>query len=234
MSNRTRFSQITRKQVRAVDQIAIELFGVPGVVLMENAARGAVDILAARQPQCVRICCGKGNNGGDGLAMARHLDLVGIPVKTLLFCPPSEITGDAAIQLGIVQKAQLPLEIIPADLTDAALDQLLAGADWIVDALLGTGLQGNPRPPLDRVIRAMNRSAAATLAVDLPSGLDCDLGTPGDPTVEAEVTVTFVAPKLGFAADAAQPYIGQVVTVDIGAPRQALEQAVRTAGANDQ
>lgn len=227
MPNHTGFSQITRQQVRAVDQIAIHQFGVPGVVLMENAARGCVDILAARKPQCVRICCGKGNNGGDGLAMARHLDLLGIPTKTLLFCSSEEITGDAAIQLNIVQQAGLPLEILAADSTDETLDQLLAGADWIVDALLGTGMQGNPRAPLDQVIRAINRSSAKTMAIDLPSGLDCDAGTPGEPTVEATVTVTFVAPKLGFAAESAKPYLGEVVTVDIGAPRQAIEQAMR-------
>ncbi|MCC9604748.1 NAD(P)H-hydrate epimerase [Blastopirellula sp. JC732] len=225
MSNGTSLSQITRQQVRAVDRISIENFGVPGVVLMENAARGCVDILAAHGARCVRICCGKGNNGGDGLAMARLLDLRGIPTQTLLFCPPTEITGDAAVQLNIVQKAELPLVIVPADATDEALDQLLSGADWIVDALLGTGMRGNPRSPLDRVIQAINRSDAQKLAVDLPSGLDCDLGTPGEPTVEATVTATFVAPKVGFAVETAKRYLGEVVTVDIGAPRQAIERA---------
>lgn len=219
-------SQISRAQVRAVDQISIEKFGVPGVVLMENAARGCVDILADRGAKCVRICCGKGNNGGDGLAMARLLDLAGIQAKTLLFCPPDEIAGDAAVQLNIVQKAGLPLEIIPSDVTDETLDCLLTDADWIVDALLGTGMQGDPRPPLDRVIAAINRSDAKRMAVDLPSGLDCDKGTPGDPTVEATVTVTFVAPKLGFAAETAQAYLGEVITAGIGAPRQAIEQAI--------
>ncbi|TWT31560.1 Bifunctional NAD(P)H-hydrate repair enzyme Nnr [Blastopirellula retiformator] len=219
-------SQISRAQVRAVDQISIEKFGVPGVVLMENAARGCVDILADRGAKCVRICCGKGNNGGDGLAMARLLDLRGIPTKTLLFCPPDEITGDAAVQLNIVQKAGLPLEIIPADVTDKTLDRLLIDADWVVDALLGTGMQGDPRPPLDRIIQAINRSSAKRLAVDLPSGLDCDQGTPGDPTVDATVTATFVAPKKGFAAESAKPWLGEVVTADIGAPRQAIEMAM--------
>ncbi|UUO08646.1 NAD(P)H-hydrate epimerase [Blastopirellula sp. J2-11] len=227
MPKPTSFPQITRQQVRAVDQIAIEQFGVPGVVLMENAALGCVDILAARSAQCVRICCGKGNNGGDGLAMARHLELLGIPTQTLLFCPAGEITGDAAIQLNILQKSGLPLEIIPANVTDEALDRLLLDADWIVDALLGTGIKGNPRAPMDRVIRAINRSKAQRMAVDLPSGLDCDAGTPGDPTVQATVTVTFVAPKIGFATETAKPYLGEVVTVGIGAPRQAIEQAMR-------
>lgn len=225
-------SPISRQQARMIDQVAINRYGVPGAVLMENAARGCAEILAARRPRRVILCCGKGNNGGDGLAMARHLDLLGVATQTLLFSSPDEIRGDAALQLNIVRQADLPLEIVPAEVSDAALDQLLQNADWIVDALLGTGVQGKPRAPLDQVIRAINRSGAQRMSIDLPSGLDSDTGTPADPTIAASVTVTMVAPKLGFSADSAKPYLGEVLTTGIGAPQKAIETALKEAAAD--
>jgi NAD(P)H-hydrate epimerase len=100
----------------------------------------------------------------------------------------------------------------------------LAGAEWIVDALLGTGARGAPRPPLDVVIHALNQHSAHKLAVDLPSGLDCDTGEPAEPTIRADHTATFVAPKLGFANPLAAESLGQLHVVDIGAPRRLIEE----------
>jgi len=218
---------LSRQEVREFDRRAIEELGIPGVVLMENAGRGAAEVLVrlgCRGP--VVICCGKGNNGGDGFVIARHLDNRSISVRVLLFARPEDLTGDAAVNYQIIARSGLPIEIYAGESWDEkTLQAELAKAEWIVDALFGTGLTGPVKKPLDRVIAAINASQTHVLAVDIPSGLDCDTGQPLDPTVRAEHTVTFVAEKKGFAQSSAKEWIGQVHVVDIGAPRRLLEAA---------
>jgi len=220
---------LSRVQVREFDRRAIEEYGVPGVVLMENAGRGAAALLrslGASGP--VAICCGKGNNGGDGFVIARHLDLRKIDVQVLLFCRPDELGGDAKINYEVLVKAAVPI-VIHADQhsSDDFLKSELSGADWIVDALFGTGLQGPVRPPIDRVIAAINDSGSKVFAVDIPSGLDCDTGEPLGATVRAQHTATFVAKKAGFLKPSATAWTGVVHVVDIGAPRRLLEEVIR-------
>jgi NAD(P)H-hydrate epimerase len=209
---------MTREQVRAFDKHAIEQLGIPAAVLMENAGRGATDVLKSLGVHgLVVICCGKGNNGGDGLVIARHLANAAIKACTLLFSMPEDLAADAALQWTIVQRLNLETRLIldvHYDLEE--LSKVLAGAEWIVDALFGTGLKGPVRAPLDRVIEAINASPARKLAVDIPSGLDCDSGEPMGPTICADHTVTFVAPKVGFANPAAAAFTGHVHVVDIG------------------
>jgi NAD(P)H-hydrate epimerase len=215
---------LSREQVRAIDRRAIEEFGVPGAVLMENAGRGAAEVLlalGARGP--VVICCGKGNNGGDGFVIARHLDNRAVPVRVLLFARPEELTGDAALNYEIVRRSGIPIEVRAGQTVDGeALRRELAAAEWVVDALFGTGLAGAVRPPFDAVIGAVNASGARVLAVDIPSGLDCDTGQPLGAAVRARHTVTFVAMKKGFAQPAAREWVGEVHVADIGAPRAAI------------
>jgi NAD(P)H-hydrate epimerase len=211
---------LSRDEVRALDRRAIADFGVPGVVLMENAGRGAAEVLlglGVHGP--VAICAGKGNNGGDGFVIARHLDIHNIPVRLLVFANPEELSGDAGINFRIIEKSGLPIAVFGAGVDRATVEPELAPAEWIVDALFGTGLTGPVRAPFDRVIAAIEASPAKVLAVDIPSGLDCDTGQPLGPTVRADHTVTFVAPKRGFAEPAARDWIGQVHVVGIGAPR---------------
>lgn len=208
---------LSRDQVREVDRRAIEDFGLPGVVLMENAGRGVVDVLlrlGVRGP--VAICCGKGNNGGDGYVIARHLDNHGVAVVVHLFARPDDLTGDAAIHFRVLARSGLPI-VIHADSQSEAVE--FNGVEWIVDALFGTGLTGPIRPPLDNVVRRINASGARVLAVDIPSGLDCDTGQPTGDVVLAQHTVTFVAVKKGFSAPDAIPFLGTVHVVDIGLPR---------------
>src|SRR5438132_5391384 len=211
---------LSRDEVRAVDRWAIEELGVPGVVLMENAGRGAAELLLALGIHGrVVICCGKGNNGGDGFVLARHLHIQSVPVQVLLFTRPEELTGDAAINYQIVTKSGLPTKTLAGpDIDGTALRHELAGAEWVVDALFGTGLSGPVRPPFDTVIAAIIDSGARVLAVDIPSGLDADTGLPLGPTVRAERTVMFVTEKKGFANPAAGAWLGQVHVVGIGAP----------------
>lgn len=220
---------LSRDEVREVDRRAIAECEMSGLVLMENAGRGCVDLLCqlgCRGP--VAIVCGKGNNGGDGFVIARHLDLRGIAVKVLLLASPVDVEGDAAANLRILQHCDLPivdLSVVASGAFDPGrLMTELAGAEWIVDALLGTGARGIPRPPLDTAIRVLNQHSAHKLAVDLPSGLDCDTGEPADPTFRADHTATFVAPKLGFANPHAAEFLGQLHVLDIGAPRRLIEQ----------
>src|SRR5262245_49465796 len=176
---------LSRQQLRELDRRAIEDYGVPGVVLMENAGRGSAELLLALGISgWVVVCCGKGNNGGDGFVIARHLDNHGVAVRVLLFCRPDELTGDAALNYQILARAQIPLVLHAGPpLEIGAVARELAGAEWIVDALFGTGLTGAVRPPFDQVISAINAAAARVFAVDIPSGLDCDTGEPLGPTV---------------------------------------------------
>lgn len=215
---------LSRAEVRAVDRRAIEEYGVPGAVLMENAGRGATELLCALGVEgLVTICCGKGNNGGDGFVMARHLDNREVPVRVLLFAKPEDLAGDAAINYGIIARSGLPLDVRVQPPDRESLTRELAGSEWIVDALFGTGLSGPVRPPFDEIIAAINASGAHVFAVDIPSGLDCDTGQPLGSTVKAEHTATFVALKKGFAEPAAREWLGQVQVIDIGAPRTLLE-----------
>src|SRR5438045_1548148 len=141
---------LTREQAREVDRRAIEEFGIPGVVLMENAGRGAAELLRSLGVHSrVVICCGKGNNGGDGFVIARHLANHGVAVHVLLFVAPDGLTGDAAVNYRIVAAMGLPLAVHAGPALDlGAVRRELADAEWVVDALFGTGLSGPVRPPL--------------------------------------------------------------------------------------
>ena len=215
----------TREQSRMVDQLAVREFGFCGLVLMENAGRGVADVLCRLGiAGPVVICCGKGNNAGDGFVIARHLDLRGHRVRVLLWADPEELTGDAAANFHILTKTDVPIEVFDAAYDAARLSTLLADAAWIVDALLGTGARGEPRPPIDAVIDQLNAAAAPKLAVDLPSGLDCDTGQPAGHTIRAAETCTFVTAKAGFSAPAAAAYVGRLHVLDIGVPRKLIER----------
>jgi len=212
---------LTRAEVREVDRRAIEDFGLPGIVLMENAGRNAALLLHERAPAArVAIVCGKGNNAGDGFVIARHLVALGHDVRLLLACDPADYRGDAAINWHVVEKMGVPADRL-ADAPREAWERALGGADWIVDALLGTGATGVPRGTIAMAIEAVNhvaaRDHAAVFAVDLPSGLDCDTGDAPGACVRATLTGTFVAPKVGFERPSAAAWLGEVRVLDIGA-----------------
>jgi NAD(P)H-hydrate epimerase len=219
---------LSRAEVREIDRRAIEAFGVPGVVLMENAGAGAARLLESLGIDGpVSIACGKGNNGGDGFVIARHLDIAGHAVKLLLTCRPEDIRGDAAVNLRIAERAGLPIECL-ADADRLAWEAALGGAGWIVDALLGTGSSAAPTGAVAHAIAAVNalraRGGLRVFAVDLPSGLDCDSGTAAGDCVRADVTATFVARKRGFDATGAAALTGAVHVIGIGAPRAVLDR----------
>lgn len=222
---------LTRAQSRAVDQWAIENLGVSSLVLMENAGRGTADVLEREGISGpVVICCGSGNNGGDGLVLARHLDLRGHSVQVFVWSEPDRLSEDARANADIAERLGLPVEYIGRDAQSideglARLEAVLSQADWAVDGLLGTGSQGDPRSPYDRVIEAMNAASACRLALDVPSGLDCETGEPAAITFLARLTCTYASLKVGYQEAAAQRSLGRVEVVDIGLPERAIREA---------
>jgi len=216
--------------VREVDRRAIHELGIPGIVLMENAAREAANIALewlGAAPGTTWIFCGPGNNGGDGYAMARWFAISGKPVELVPFTPAEAARGDAAIMRTIAARTGVPEHLIREAEDLEVLAERLAQSPMIVDALLGTGFRGEPRSPLDAGIRAINAarsaSGARVLAIDVPSGLDADSGVPAEATVRADRTVTFVAPKLGFGNDGAAEFTGEVSVAGIGVPPELVE-----------
>ncbi len=220
---------LTRAESRQVDQLAIESFGMSGLVLMENAGREAARVIAARYPPAdICILCGKGNNGGDGYVIARHLQLAHAAasegqatVQIVSVVDPAELAGDAAVNAQIARLAEIPMAVV----TDSQqLSAAVGTPSLIVDCLLGTGAQGNPRGVYAEAICLANALPARRIAIDLPSGLDADSGAVGEPTFCAELTLTMVAAKVGFATATAKAVLGEVVVIPIGVPLRLLER----------
>ena len=215
---------LSRDEVRTLDAAAMNELGVSGMILMENAARGACDILVQHfgikqhQGRPTTIVCGPGNNGGDGLAIARQLLAIGVPVDIHLVRGQKTLSHDAAENLAILKRAGVEVcELKTQEMLDLHLSRLTT-ADVVVDCLLGTGVKGAPQEPFASIIRSINGSAARTLAVDVPSGLDCELGTADGDCIKAVRTVTFVGWKRGFLLNSVQQFTGEVSVAHIGIP----------------
>lgn len=215
---------LTRDQGREIDRLAIETIGIPGVILMENAGRSAAEyLLHLGVKKKVTICCGKGNNGGDGFVVARYLDNHNIPLRILVFADPNDITGYAKIHFNIALKLDLPMVYLAKTPTDIQfLDAEFSSSEWIVDALLGTGVNGSVQSPLKEAILAVNRAKAKVLAIDIPSGLDCDTGNPLGYAIQADHTITFVGLKKGFLTQNAKTYTGKIQVSGIGIPKKLI------------
>lgn len=226
---------LTRDQLRALDREAVAVLGLPSVLLMENAAIGAAAVIAEtltdqpnREPAPVLIIAGGGNNGGDGIALARHLCILGIPARLVIAARESDLSPDAAANARALRSTGTPTAYNADDPAAEIRPQPDSPApSVIVDALLGTGLTRPVSGPLAAVIDAINDARTASpattvVALDLPTGLDADtgapLGSPRHPTVKADITVTFAALKPGFFTLEAQPYLGEVSLVPIGVP----------------
>ncbi|MCC6661678.1 MAG: NAD(P)H-hydrate epimerase [Phycisphaerales bacterium] len=219
----------SRHALAEIDRLCVERYGLPSIVLMENAAIGAsrLALTEFRLAPGARalIACGTGNNGGDGLAIARHLHNAGVATRIVMAGPETRLTPDAATNYRAVRAMNLSVTEGGAATCCAAVAAWRG--DLLIDALLGTGLSTPVHPPLDGFIAAMNDSAAAgapVLAVDLPSGLDCDTGEPLGVAVRATLTASFVGRKKGFGNPAAAAYTGRVVCVGIGAPRDLVDR----------
>ena len=222
---------LTREQVREIDRRAAEEFGLPTLVLMENAGRGSAELLMRLNPERKRtmILCGPGNNGGDGFVMARHLDNHGWPVVVQAFAAEDQLAGDAAVNFGVLARSGVPLgRCHPANFLEGSrfLPFMMSfdPVGWVVDALFGTGLTRPLDAPFAQLAALLAAAGKPVLALDLPSGLDCDTGEPTGPAVRATHTATFVAPKRGFLNPAAGAWTGEVHVIDIGAPRALVDE----------
>ena len=228
---------LTREQARQTDRIAIEQYGIDGLILMENAGRWcaqvAAEMLGCPDGARVLVLCGKGNNGGDGFVMARHLSNWGAEPEVLLLAKTDDVLAagtDASANLGVILNMGIPVVEVPAPEQVLAALRERQDCDLIVDGLLGTGARGDVREPFLSAIRAVNDCPRPVLAVDVPSGLDCDTGEPLGEAVRADRTVTFVAGKVGFARPGAQQYTGRVEVAEIGIPRAVLDAVVHGEG----
>jgi NAD(P)H-hydrate epimerase len=219
--------RLTRAQAREVDRLAVQRYRMPSILLMENAARAVADaaceMLGGDCSAPVVILCGGGNNGGDGLAAARHLHNRGAAVTLALTIDPAKYHGDALVNWHIAQAMGLPT--VQADPSRLQHSHALL----VVDAVFGTGLTTPPREGFREIVDAVTSRGVPVLAVDLPSGMDCDTGLPLGSCLPATRTVTFVAEKTGFADPGAQALTGLVTVADIGCPRELIDQAANAA-----
>lgn len=221
----------TREQIRELDRIAIEEYGVPGVILMENAgrwcARTADRMLEGARGKTVTTVCGKGNNGGDGFVVARHLANWGAEVSVLLLGRAEEVAedgGEAAVNLRIALKMGLAVRELETQPDVAEALRGHAETHLLVDALLGTGLTSEVRQPYRTAIERINAAPAPVLSVDVPSGLNCNTGRALGVAVRADRTVTFALRKQGFDRPGAEAHTGRVEVAEISVPRAAIER----------
>jgi len=218
---------LIRDQLRQIDRLSTERYHIPSIVLMENAARAVVKeaclMLAGECVGEVLILCGGGNNGGDGLAVARHMHNRGAEVTIGLLTDPTRYGGDALANWQIVQAMAIPAAPFDESMLRDPRPLL------VIDAVFGTGLTQPPREPFPAVAAAINNSGVQVLAVDVPSGLDGDTGVPPGACIVAMRTVTFVAEKVGFAKPEAKQFLGDVIVGDIGCPRELIEEVAKDA-----
>jgi len=219
---------LTREEMRELDRKAIEEYKIPGIILMENAGRNAAEevlqMIGNPQEVKVAILCGKGNNGGDGFVIARHLHNHSISVDVFLIAKIVDILkdGDAGINLQILLKMKIPVkEILDIPSVNNILMEL-NGYNILVDALFGTGLSGDVREPFKTLINGVNNLNKPVVSVDIPSGIDCNSGKILGAAIKATKTVTFAAAKKGFCLGNGPFYTGKVIVSDISIPRELI------------
>jgi len=217
--NQTPF--FSRDALREIDRISVDQYNIPSIVLMENAARGAADIVLRKTNTDVKkivcILCGSGNNGGDGYAVARHLCNAGCAVRILQCSDPK--SKDAITNASICIAMNIPITRWG--------ESIKYEPSLLLDCMFGTGLDRNIQGDYAHIIHWCNAEQAPCIALDIPSGMECDSGLVLGCCIEAILTITFVGMKLGFRHAAAMKFLGEIIVVDIGCP-QALLQTYKT------
>ena len=217
------------QQMRQLDEIAINTYGIPGIVLMENAGVGTIqainDTYGSLEERTIIIIAGPGNNGGDGLVIARQiLQQGGFPIVFLLV-DPEEIKGDSATNLQIVRNLDIPIYPIIDIEQVKGLQNYLAECDLIIDAIFGTGLKRSVEGHYEMAISLVNHSLVPVISADIPSGLDSDTGLPLGICIEANLTVTYGLGKPGHFTGSGPEFCGQLGIIDIGIPPAAVMAA---------
>lgn len=215
--------------MKALDQHTIDELGLPGLVLMERAAAAVTDTLNDHfDPEdLVVVLCGVGNNGGDGLALARQRHAAGGRVEVILLGEPGALSRDAAVQWQLVERFGVPKKQVGSQGELLKLEGLLARAEGVVDALFGTGLSRPLEGLASAAVELVNKLEVFVVAVDIPSGLFGDRGSVKGVAVEADVTVTFGALKWAHILPRASLFCGQVILADIGIPQWMLTKAAQ-------
>jgi ADP-dependent NAD(P)H-hydrate dehydratase / NAD(P)H-hydrate epimerase len=209
---------VSRGEMRAFDAHAIDVCRVPSLVLMENAGRGAAEVvLEGLAPDArVVILCGGGNNGGDGFVVARHLVTRGLPIQVHLCVAPETLKGDARVNHDALVGLGVPIQVVGSDLRALRAD--LERADRVVDALFGTGLDRPLSGTHAACVELVNQSKRTVVAIDIPSGMNADTGEPMGVAVRATRTVTFGLPKLGLLTPHGTELAGTLHVADLGVP----------------
>ncbi len=219
---------VTAKEMQMIDQFTIEELGIPGIVLMENAGRGAFKhikeyFLKHLQEAVIGILCGKGNNGGDGLVIARYLHEEGYLVRVFLLGKKEQLKGEAAVNLKIAEKLGVPIVEVQDETGWFKAREYLIACDLIIDALLGTGLKNELRGLIKEAVSFINETFPGfVVAVDMPTGLGSETGYPLGDAVRADLTVTFGLPKIGQIIYPGAHYVGALEIIDIGIPPQVV------------
>lgn len=218
----------TAEQMQELDRKAIETYRIPGIVLMENAGKGAAEILFHQFPDLsgkkVAIIAGKGNNGGDGFVIARHLFNRHVSVKVYLLADPQGLRGDAETNYQIFKRMKGEIVPVPSSKEFLKIKRDLERADLLIDGIFGTGLDAEVRGYYREVIDYLNSLHKTIVAIDIPSGLDANSGKPLGTAIRATLTVTFGLPKLGLLIHPGLDYVGELRVVDIGIPRTLVEE----------
>ena len=213
---------VSAAEMRELDRTAIEDYRIPGVILMENAGLQTVQIIRKLLPnienKAVCVFSGKGNNGGDGFVVARHLSNLKADVKVFLLAKKDEISGDAKTNMSILENMGQKIDLIDENYCFDDLHAFLSESDLIIDAVFGTGFRGIPGQPAAGVIELINSSGKPVVAVDIPSGLQADSGHVEGLCIKATCTVTFGLPKLGLVQEPGASYTGKLHVADISIP----------------
>jgi NAD(P)H-hydrate epimerase len=226
--NGTRIKPITIDQMREVDRLMVEEFGVSINMMMEHASRNIAELSRTTLGGSVKdkdilVLAGKGNNGGDGIGAVRHLTNWGGHVHTVLATPVSDLTEQARVQYRVLAATDSPVSFAQ-NTTIAELTHLLKSSNLIIDALLGYNLHGNPQEPYASLIELANENDTPVLSVDIPSGLEGTTGTPSTPTIRAQSTLTLTLPKIGLMKQEAKEYVGDLYVADLSVPKQVYER----------
>lgn len=216
------------EQMKEIDRRTTEEYLIPSLILMENAGVKVMDtirgLIPALDKSRIIILAGKGNNGGDGLVIGRHLVNAGATVDIFLLGEPDELTVDATINYQILIKMGVNVLTLRNNTEVEVYRNALSSADLVVDAIYGIGFRGELNSYESRLIKMLNISPAPVLAVDIPSGLEADTGKVHGEAVQADYTVTLAAPKLGQILAPGCDYVGQLIVADISIPARLLEE----------
>lgn len=215
--------RISVAEIRRLDQAAIRDYSIPALLLMENAGRSVSDVISrGGKPRRVLIFAGNGNNGGDGLVVARHLTNLSYSVQVVLLGDPAQLKPDPLLNFKIVSQMNIPMVLADGSTPEEELLQHCLNAELVVDAIFGIGIHSPVCGIFEKAIRAINRSQRPVVSIDVPSGLNADTGQVYGVAVKAARTVTLALPKAGLFEGEGPKYAGEIEVVDMGIPRELL------------